>query len=69
MLDLKPKKYDNHYFYLFFSAVLGFHGMLNQTQFYASERDEKLEGGGFTGKNFIRICKPVYDWKHFIGCV
>lgn len=31
------------------AAVLGFHGMLNQTQFYASERDEKLEGGGFAG--------------------
>jgi len=31
------------------AAVLGFHGMLNQTQFYASERDEKIEGGGFTG--------------------
>ena len=33
-----------------FSAVLGFHGMLNQTQFYASENDEKVETGGFTGK-------------------
>ncbi|KAL4216566.1 Tropomodulin-1 [Mactra antiquata] len=31
------------------AAVLGFHGMLNQTQFYASENNEKLEGGGFTG--------------------
>ena len=33
----------------FLAAVLGFHGMLNQTQFYASERDEKSETGGFTG--------------------
>ena len=24
--------------------------MLNQTQFYASENDEKVETGGFTGK-------------------
>lgn len=35
------------------AAVLGFHGMLNQTQFYASENNEKLEGGGFTG-----VAKP-----------
>lgn len=31
------------------AAVLGFHGMLNQTQYYASENNEKIEGGGFTG--------------------
>ncbi|XP_052786948.1 tropomodulin-like isoform X2 [Mya arenaria] len=31
------------------AAVLGFHGMLNQTQFYASENNEKLESGGFAG--------------------
>lgn len=31
------------------AAVLGFHGMLNQTQFYASENNEKIEAGGFTG--------------------
>ncbi|XP_052261423.1 tropomodulin-like isoform X2 [Dreissena polymorpha] len=31
------------------AAVLGFHGMLNQTQFYASENNERLEGGGFSG--------------------
>lgn len=32
------------------AAVLGFHGMLNQTQYYAGLDNVKLEGGGFQGK-------------------
>ncbi|KAL5020441.1 hypothetical protein ScPMuIL_003333 [Solemya velum] len=31
------------------AAVLGFHGMLNQTQYYASWQGEKIKGGGFSG--------------------
>ncbi|XP_048748934.1 tropomodulin-like isoform X2 [Ostrea edulis] len=31
------------------AAVLGFHGMLNQTQYYAGLDNMKLEGGGFQG--------------------
>ena len=38
-----------------FSAVLGFHSMLTQTQYHASLRDEKLEDGGFTGM-FATYC-------------
>ncbi|XP_045183759.2 tropomodulin-like isoform X2 [Mercenaria mercenaria] len=41
------------------AAVLGFHGMLNQTQFYASERDEKLESGGFTGMAKSEVLKVI----------
>lgn len=41
------------------AAVLGFHGMLNQTQFYASENNEKLEGGGFMGVAKSEALKPV----------
>ena len=32
------------------AAVLGFHGMLNQTQYYAGLDNVKLEGGGVHGK-------------------
>ncbi|KAJ8313398.1 hypothetical protein KUTeg_009026 [Tegillarca granosa] len=35
------------------AAVLGFHGMLNQTQYYASWEGEKIHGGGFDG-----VAKP-----------
>ena len=40
------------------SAVLGFHSMLTQTQFYASLRDEKIHEGGFTGELLVqaRLC-------------
>jgi tropomodulin len=31
------------------AAVLGFHGMLNQTQYYAGLDNMKIEGGGFQG--------------------
>lgn len=41
------------------AAVLGFHGMLNQTQFYASEHNEKMEGGGFKGVAKADALKPV----------
>lgn len=41
------------------AAVLGFHGMLNQTQFYASEADEKIEGGGFSGVAKAETLKSV----------
>lgn len=41
------------------AAVLGFHGMLNQTQFYASENNEKIEGGGFTGIAKAETLKAV----------
>ena len=40
------------------SAVLGFHSMLTQTQFYASLRDEKIHEGGFSGELLVqtRLC-------------
>ncbi|XP_061167763.1 tropomodulin-1-like isoform X2 [Saccostrea echinata] len=31
------------------AAVLGFHGMLNQTQYYAGLENTKIDGGGFQG--------------------
>lgn len=37
------------------AAVLGFHGMLNQTQYYAGLDNVKLEGGGFQGKSSVVV--------------
>lgn len=43
------------------AAVLGFHSMLTQTQFYASLRDEKIHEGGFTGAARAQELKLVPD--------
>ncbi|KAL8568336.1 hypothetical protein ACOMHN_040909 [Nucella lapillus] len=43
------------------AAVLGFHSMLTQTQFYASLRDEKIHEGGFTGAAKAQEFKLVPD--------
>lgn len=43
------------------AAVLGFTGMLNQVQFHASLRNEKLEGGGFSGVAKAEVLKRVPD--------
>nr|KAG5707280.1 hypothetical protein BaRGS_000054 [Batillaria attramentaria] len=43
------------------AAVLGFHSMLTQTQYYASLRDEKVHEGGFTGAARAEQLKLVPD--------
>ncbi|GAA27593.2 Tropomodulin [Clonorchis sinensis] len=43
------------------AAVLGFTGMMNQVQFYASLENRKLEGGGFTGVAKGDRPKPIPD--------
>ena len=54
------------------AAVLGFHGMLNQTQYYAGLDNVKLEGGGFQGKRsvvvvVVVVCCSVLCQKDYIG--
>ena len=41
------------------AAVLGFHGMLNQTQYYAGLDNVKLEGGGFQGKRSVVVVVAI----------
>ncbi|XP_046578493.1 tropomodulin-like isoform X2 [Haliotis rubra] len=43
------------------AAVLGFHSMLTQTQYYASLQDEKISEGGFTGHARAQQFKAVPD--------
>lgn len=43
------------------AAVLGFTGMLNQVQYHAGLRNEKLEGGGFAGVAKGERPKPIPD--------
>ncbi|KAK7095637.1 hypothetical protein V1264_005021 [Littorina saxatilis] len=43
------------------AAVLGFHSMLTQTQYYASLRDETVHEGGFTGAAKAQELKLVPD--------
>lgn len=43
------------------AAVLGFHSMLTQTQFYASLKDEKVNEGGFSGAAKAQELKLVPD--------
>lgn len=43
------------------AAVLGFHSMLTQTQFYASLKDEQIHEGGFTGAAKAQELKLVPD--------
>ena len=46
------------------SAVLGFHSMLTQTQFYASLRDEKIHEGGFTGEVALQVSPVALQVSH-----